>query len=78
MITVFAALSLTHPTREESGVVQGIGSGHWPKGYSIPYGIMLSILHRKDAPIYYIENMEKENIVNTLKDFGIKAIEAYW
>lgn len=78
MITVFAALSLTHPTREESGVVQGVGSGRWPKGCPIPYGIMLSIPHRKDAPIYYIENMEKENVVNTLEDFVIKAVEAYW
>lgn len=41
-------------------------------------GIMLSISHRKDALIYYIENMGKENIVNTLKDFVIKTVEVYW
>lgn len=47
-------------------------------GYSISYGIMFSISHRKDAPTYCIENMEKEKVVNTLKDFVIKAVEAYW
>lgn len=78
MIKAFAILYLTHPTREESGVVQGVDSGCWPKGYFIPYGIMLSVSHRKDALTYYIENMEKGNVVNTLKNFVIKAVEAYW
>lgn len=39
---------------------------------------MFSISHCKDAPIFYIENMENQNFVYTLKDFLIKAVEAYW